>query len=58
MGWGRITARKESRHIAQVCRDGVRKAKAQMELRLAKCVKGNKKRLTSVLVVKGRPRKP
>lgn len=33
----------ECRDITQVCRNEVRKAKAQMELNLAKNLKGNKK---------------
>ncbi|KAK4811175.1 hypothetical protein QYF61_019806 [Mycteria americana] len=43
-GWkqGRVT-REEYRNTVQTCRDEVRKAKAQLELNLARDVKGNKK---------------
>ena len=34
---------KEYRAVVRVCRDGIRKAKAQMELNLARDVKDNKK---------------
>ncbi|KFV48258.1 hypothetical protein N328_03880, partial [Gavia stellata] len=47
----------EYRDAAQLCRDGVRKAKAQLELNLARDAKNNKKSFYRYVARKGRSKK-
>ena len=51
---GRAT-RKEYKEVVKMCREKIRKAKAQLELNLAAGVKGNKKLFTSISTVRGGP---
>ena len=51
---GRAT-QKEYKEVVKMCREKIRKAKAQLELNLAAGVKGNKKLFTSISTVRGGP---
>jgi len=44
----------EYRNVVRVCRDATRKAKAQLELKMARDVKNNKKGFSTTSAVKGR----
>ena len=51
MTWG------DYKEVAKVCREEVRKAKAQLELRLATAVKENKKSFLNISMVSEEPRR-
>ena len=51
---GRAT-QKEYKEVVKMCREKIRKAKAQLELNLAAGVKGNKKLFYSISTVRGGP---